>query len=315
MIEMRMKPLYDNIRLNCMILADTHIDEKHPMPWLPMLKLKQALKDSENSKAPVDALVIVGDTTSRGSRANWEMTKECFKKYTPAKNILLAIGNHDTWNDDGCDRALEEYRRACADIGAQGDKKVYFSKVINGYHLIFLGSENDIGCCASISDEQLDWFEDEMKKADESGKPVFVFCHQSLNQRHGLPKSGSREKREDLPPWEDGVGDASDRIAEIMHAHKNVYYFSGHSHMGLCGEKQKAKEGYSSFETEGDIELINLPSLACGNHSGETPKNSIGVQLEVYENKVVIRPRYYTTKSWFTKVKIRNGKPYFEKDI
>lgn len=106
----RMKPLYDGIKLNCTIVSDTHIDERHPMPWLPKFNLRKALKDSKKSSAPVDAFLTVGDTTSRGSDNNWKMTAECFKRVpNAAKNVILTIGNHDCWNDDGFDIAMKNY--------------------------------------------------------------------------------------------------------------------------------------------------------------------------------------------------------------
>lgn len=310
----RISPLYDNIRLNCTIVSDTHIDIEHPMPWFPKMKLKKALKDSKSSTEPVDAFIVVGDTTSHGSDINWKMTKECFDKVPgAAKKNLLTVGNHDGWNDDGYDAAEKNYFKYFELICGDKIKKPYFSYKINGISLIFLGNESASGCEAFISDEQLEWFENEMNAA-EADKPVFVFCHQSLNQKHGLPRTWSAKEDPDADPMEGGIGITSEKVEAIMKIHKNVYYFSGHSHMGLCGENTLKAEGYSSFESEGGLTLINLPSLACGNHHGETPKNGIGVQLEVYDDKVVIRPRKFRG-GWNKKIVIKDGKPYFEAKI
>ncbi len=311
----KMKPLYDNIKLNCTIVSDTHIDEKHPFPWLPKWRLRQALADSKNSLSPVDVFLTVGDTTSRGSDNNWKMTKECFDKIPgAAKKIILTIGNHDGWNDDGFDAAVKNYRKYYELICKDKRDNPYFSYVINGYHMIFLGTDSDSGCEAAISSAQLEWFSDEMKKAGNSGKPVFVFCHQSLNQKHGLPLTWSEdEKYETLS--EGGVGEKSEEIEKILKAYKNVYYFSGHSHMGLCGENSFKKNGYASFEKEEMLNLINLPSLACGNHHGECKSFCVGVQLEVYDDKVVIRPRSFKRRQWVKAVSIKDGKPYLEENI
>lgn len=311
----KMKPLYDGIKLNITIVSDTHIDEKHPFPWLPPWRLRQALKNSKNSAAPVDVFMTVGDTTSRGSDINWKMTKECFDRVPDAaKKIILPIGNHDGWNDDGFDAAIKNYCRYYELICGDKREKPYFSYVINGYHIICLGTDSDSGCDAAISDGQIEWFTDEMKKAGDSGKPVFVFCHQSLNQKHGLPRTW--DAKEDYENLEDGgIGERSDEIEKILKAYKNVYYFSGHSHMGLCGESTLKQEGFSSFEKEGDLNLINLPSLACGNHHGESKAFCVGVQLEVYDDKVVIRPRNMKKHSWIKTVPIKNGKPYLEEKI
>lgn len=311
----RMKPLYDGIKLNCTIVSDTHIDEKHPYPWLPKWRLKHALKNAKNSVSPVDVFLTVGDTTSRGSDANWKMTKECFDKVpNAAKKIILPIGNHDGWNDDGFDAAIKNYCRYYEIICGDKREKPYFSYVVNGYHMVFLGTDSDSGCEASLSDEQMEWFSSEMKKASESGKPIFVFCHQSLNQKHGLPKTWDRSEEYDTLA-DGGIGERSEEIEKILKSYKNVYYFSGHSHMGLCGENSLKNNGFSSFEKEDGLNLINLPSLACGNHHGENRAFCVGVQMEVYEDKVVIRPRDMKNRRWIKSVSVRNGKPYLEEKI
>lgn len=310
----RMKPMYDGIRLNCTIVSDTHIDHKHPFPWLPPWRMKQVISDSEKSKAPVDVFLTVGDTTSRGSELNWQMTEECFKNRHPAKQVIFAIGNHDTWHDDGFEAAIENYRKYTEIICGKRRETPYFSEVINGYYFIFIGTDEDSGCEASLSEEQLQWFENEMNAAGKSGKPIFVFCHQSLNERHGLPRTW--DVKEDYEhSWDGGIGESSERVEKILRSQKHVYYFSGHSHMGLGGEELFKKEGYASFEETDGLTLINLPSLACGNHHGEDKSFCLGLQLEAYDDRVVIRPRSFKLHTWNRKVKIKNGKPYWEDRI
>ncbi len=306
------KPLYDNVRLNCTIVSDTHIDINHPFPWLPKHFLKQGIAQAQHSKSRVDAFITIGDTTSRGNETNWGLTEQCFKGRNPADKIILTIGNHDTWNDDGYGAAIKCYYDYTERICGVKRQKPYFTEIINGYHFIFLGSEGESGCGALITDEQLAWFGNEMDKAGESGKPIFVFCHQSLNQRHGLPLTWDADESA-TDPMEGGIGESSDKVAEILKSYKNVWYFSGHSHMGLGGEQRKKEHGYASFDTEDGLELVNLPSFACGNHHGDDNNFGIGVQLEVYDDKVVLRPRSYFKHCWNKKVIIKDGKPYFEK--
>lgn len=311
----RMKPLYGNVKLYCTVVADSHIDIKNPTPWYPKLMLKRALKDCECTKPASDAFIIVGDTTSLGCKVNWDLTRDCFNKVKPKTKILFCIGNHDCWNEDGgFEAARKEYFSAVKDICGVERSRMYFSEVINGYSLIFLGNEADSGCGARISDEQIEWFKGEMAKGGESGKPIFVFCHQSINGRHGLPRTFDKSES-DTGPMDGGVGEKSDEIDAVMHQYKNVFYFSGHSHMGFAGENKAKNENYSSFEVDGTVTYINLPSLSCGNHHGEVASNRSGSQLEVYEDKVVIRPRLHFSGSWLKKAIIKDGKPYFETKI
>lgn len=306
-----MNYLHDNIKLCATIVSDTHIDEKHPIKILPMYHLIRSLKDAKKNGA--DAFITVGDTTSRGSSINWKMTRNCFKKVPDAaKKIILTIGNHDGWNDEGFDSAIKEYYSAYNDICSRKIDTPYFSEVINGYYFICIGTDSDSGCEAELSDIQMNWFRNKMKKAAETEKPIFVFCHQSLNQRHGLPRTWDRHEDPNRPLDDGGIGKRSDEVADILKQYKNVFYFSGHSHMGLCGEDMKKEEGYSSFEEEDGVTLINLPSLSCGNHHGEIQKTGIGLQLEIYEDKVILRPKNFISGKFITKLNIKNKKPYYE---
>lgn len=303
--------LHKDIKLSATIVSDTHIDEKHPVKIIPMYQLIRALKNAKSINA--DAFITVGDTTSRGSKINWDMTRSCFRRVPDAaKKIILTIGNHDGWNDDGFDSAINEYYSAYNDICARKITTPYFSEVINGYYFICIGTDSDSGCEAELSDTQMDWFRNEMDKAGKTEKPIFVFCHQSLNQRHGLPRTWDRVEDPNRPLDDGGIGARSDEVAEILKKHKNVFYFSGHSHMGLCGEDMMKNEGYSTFEDEDGLTLINLPSLSCGNHHGEIQKLGMGVQLEVYEDRVILRPKSFISGRFITKLNIKNKKPYYE---
>lgn len=309
-----MSYLNDKIKLCATIVSDTHIDENHPTKIIPMYILMKALKGAK--KANSDAFITVGDTTSRGSRINWDMTRSCFRRIPDAaKKIILTIGNHDGWNDNGFDDAVKEYYSAYEDICHRKINTTYFSEILNGYYFICIGTDSDSGCEAEISDKQMTWFRNEMEKAGATNRPVFVFCHQSLNQRHGLPRTWDRHEDPNRPLTDGGIGDRSDEIADILKKYKNVFYFSGHSHMGLCGEDMKASEGYSTFEEEDGLTLINLPSLSCGNHHGQLQGLGIGLQLEVYEDKVILRPKNYISGRFITKLNIKNKKPYYELSI
>ncbi len=306
------KNLYKNIKLCAEIVSDVHLDVKHLFPQIPFKIFCFALKASNRCNA--DALITVGDTTSRGNKVNWDYARTAIKKYPKnAKNIILTVGNHDCWSDgeDEYAAGIGEYYSACRDIMGRELTKPYFVTYINGYSFICLGNESDMGCDADISDTQLMWLKTELSKATQDGKPAFVFCHQSLNGRHGLPRTWDKEEK-DWAPQEGGVGAKSDEIAAILKSFKNVFYFSGHSHMGLSGEEMQIKEGYSTFQCENGLHLINLPSLCCSNHHGNKNGLGIGMQLEIYDDRVCIVPENFLFGKTIKSVKIKNGKPYYE---
>lgn len=306
-----MKTLYNNPILTATIVSDTHIDKNHKIKILPMYLLMRSLYDAKKNKS--DAFITVGDTTSRGCKENWELVRACFSKVPHAADkIILTLGNHDGWNDDGFDTAINEYYSAYKDICSREIKAPFFAENIKGYSFICIGTDSDSGCEAALSDEQITWFENEMEKASLGGKPIFVFCHQSLNQRHGLPRTWDRHEDPNRPLNEGGIGESSETIEKILKKYKNVFYFSGHSHMGLCGEDMKKAEGYSSFEEEDGVTLVNLPSLSCGNHHGEIQKIGLGIQLEIYSDRVVLRPKSTVSGKFVKNINIKDKKPYYE---
>lgn len=310
----RMKTLYDNPIFTAAVVSDTHVDIKNPFKWFPMLMLKFALRDAQKSVRPLDCFISCGDTTSRGHEQNWDIAKECFDKYeNPAENIILTIGNHDGWNDKAFAEAKRVYLEYFEKICKKKQDRTYFSYDINGCKLIFLGNEDNSGCDAQISDEQIEWLKAELENADKS-KPILVFCHQSFNQKHGLPATWEKEIK-DWPINEGGIGERSDEIEHILKSYKNVYYFSGHVHMGFSGENSYKNKGYSSFEEDGSLTRINIPSLSAGNHHGENNSCCTGLIIEIYENKIVLRPRNFRKRRFIKSFPIRNGKPYYEKGI
>lgn len=297
--------------LTATIVSDVHMDFSNPNIKLLLYGFKCALKATKSSGA--DAFITVGDTTSHGVRANWDYARSCFNEVKNcAENIILTVGNHDCWSDGDDEYAsgIGEYYNAVKDIAGISLKKPYYSTVIKGYSFICLGNESDAGCEANISDEQLAWLKKELEKATQGGKPAFVFCHQSLNGRHGLPRTWDKNER-DWSPETGGVGEKSEELAALLKSFKNVFYFSGHSHMGLCGEDMLKREGYSSFELEDGLHRVNLPCLSRVNHHGEIKGRGIGLQLEVYENKVILRPKNYITGKWIKQLNIKGGKPYY----
>lgn len=76
----------------------------------------------------------------------YERAEEAFSKYSPAENIILAVGNHDTWNDEideeheyeESKKLFIEYNKKIADRELD---KFYYSTVVNGYTFIVLGAD------------------------------------------------------------------------------------------------------------------------------------------------------------------------------
>ena len=289
-------------------ISDTHIDEKTNMFCAGVLK--SGLSDMEKAQDRLDALVFDGDITNHGYIKQWDIFSSAVSQYDTADNLFLVIGNHDTWGPNRedftnpVDGVLPTFIKYNKEIAGRDIDKMYYSDILNGYYFIALGSESD-STCAYLSDEQLNWFDGEMAKAARTGLPIFVFCHQSVNQTHGLPYNWELNKND--PPDEGGIGDQSDAVVEILKKYDNVFYFSGHIHAGFKNEGSKIGVKYSSVEyiennNGNNITLINIPCFANPDISrGGHIANGCGWVVEAYNEKVLLRARNFTAGTWLTK--------------
>lgn len=286
------KPLYDDCKLNFAAFSDVHMTDEQAR--VDMLKF--GLQDMQNSDYPLDLIIGTGDLTDHGEPEEWANLEKAFADYTPAKNIILAQGNHDTWTgDDDYTLSRELFIEYNEKIAGREIDEVYYSTKVNGYTFIVLGSEED-HTYAYMSDTQLDWLANEMETASKDGLPIFVICHWPLNQTHGLPETWGED---DMEPDDGGIGDQSARVEEILKSYENVIMISGHIHSGFSNDRQEDINGYVSIESDGSFHSVNLPSYMYMTIRGRIA-NGTGYTFEVYEDTVEIRARSYSAGVWYT---------------
>ncbi|MBQ4603801.1 MAG: metallophosphoesterase [Clostridia bacterium] len=279
-------------KLNMAVVSDIHMTDE----TYRALTLEFGLSDMENSLYPIDALVATGDLTDHGEKQEWENLAATFAKYNPAKNIILAQGNHDTWTeDDGYALAKEYFIEYSTEITGREIEHEYYSEKINGYTFIVLASEDD-RTSMFMSEEQLAWLETEMEKASKDGLPIFVVSHWPINQSHGLPETWGDSEPE---PDDGGIGDQSAQVEAILKKYDNVFLLSGHIHNGFVKEGQENVYGYTSIESDGSFHSINLSQFMYPTIRGRVA-NGTGFMIEVYDDRVEIRPRSFTAGVWYT---------------
>ncbi len=283
----------EEILLNFAAISDVHMKED----LARMQMLKCSLFDMANAQSELDALVLTGDITNHGLTEEYENLKKAFEACSPAKDILMAVGNHDTWTDDD-DRyepAKENFVKYSKEITGRELTECYYSTEINGYTFIVMASEGT-NVAAYISDTQLQWLRAEMDKAAEKGLPIFVISHWPIAQSHGLPETWGEE---DEPNILDGsLGDQNYAVEEILKDYKNVFMISGHIHNGFVNDSQSFLYGYTSVESDGSFHSINLPSFMYPASRGNF-MNGCGYSIEVYEEEVVVRARNFTGGVWY----------------
>lgn len=273
----------DNLQISFTVISDGHLEgnegQKHD-------NYGEGFCDMASAEVMSDALVMVGDNTMNGQAVETSMLYGLMRKYNKIENVLMAVGNHDicpgehnTGDYDKLKQRFIDYNNAFLDHQIEN---LYHSQVIDGYHFIILSSDCDAGIQQYLSPEQLEWLDAELQSAAESGKPVFLFSHWPLN---------------DVFPdvWAEGhVGEQSDELHALLTKYENrIFYFTGHLHMGLF------ENGYGIKE-DGQITYINVPSFGSDNTDGDADvqDTGLGLQVEVYENEVVVRVRNFVQHEW-----------------
>lgn len=282
----------EDIRLNFVAISDVHIRED----FSRRLLLSNGIADMENSQNELDALVLTGDITDHGLAEEYENLKTAFDGTAPAKEILMAVGNHDTWTDedDRYEPAKENFVKYSKEITGRELTECYYSTEINGYTFIVMASEGT-RVAAYISEAQLQWLRAEMDKASEKGLPIFVISHWPLAQSHGLPETWGEEEPDIL---DGSLGDQSAAVEEILKDYENVFMISGHVHNGFVNESQAPLYGYTTVESDGSFHSINLPAYMFPSARGMF-MNGCGYSVEVYDEEVVFRARNFSSGTWY----------------
>lgn len=282
----------NNCRLNFAAISDIHMTDEA----LRSMMLSFGLNSMQNSDYRIDALVCSGDLTDHGEKEEWDNLASTFAKYSPANNIILAQGNHDTWTeDDGYALARDYFIEYNEKITGRKIENEYYSTKINGYTFIVLGSETD-RTSAYFSDAQLAWLEAEMEKAAADDLPIFVVSHWPINESHGLPETWGDDEPE---PDDGGIGDQSAAVESILKKYDNVFMISGHLHNGFVNENQVETYTYNSVESDGSFHSINLSPYMYMTIRGRV-SNGTGLMIEVYDETVEIRARSFSAGVWYT---------------
>lgn len=282
----------DDCKLLVEMISDTHLEEKELFrQWF----LKRGLKNLEKADVDIDAVVVAGDLTNYADEPSLAKYYEIIKKYSPAPVVSVA-GNHDI-NHAG-DRNVTNISREEAKanfirynneyMGTDHEDN-YYSTEIKGYKFIVLGDIVYNGGnwdSATLGDEQIAFLDRELASAD--GKPVFVCCHWPMDGMNG---------QDTIWPGSGILLDVNP-IKEVLEKYDNVFYVSGHMHSGIKSLAVDEKYDLASVEKSNGVTYINLPTYGIVNIFGIT-WSATGMQVEVYDDEVVIRPRNFMTNKWF----------------
>ncbi len=227
-----------------------------------------------------DAVLLLGDIAENGLKEEYQLV---FDGLSGIDTRYIAItGNHDIrlrLYSQSSDR-FKEFANALN--GDESMTEMHHSEVINGYKFITLGSDKTMFEEAYLSQEQLDWLDDELHA--ENGNLTFVLCHQPLKLTHGLPDTWNSPSE-----TAGSIGDQNDQLFEILNKYENVVFLTGHLHTGFADFLYEIKDG---------VHLVNVPSFTIENKSGEYNEAGLGFIAEVYEEEVIFRARDFAKGIW-----------------
>ncbi len=263
------------LRLQLSVISDVHMES---FTYNRYRIFAAALRDIARTKTQSNALVLVGDNTMNGQFYEYTMLYGLLSRYNRTNDLLVAMGNHDLNRSTyTTEEAIARHNLFYQSHTGRANGKPYYALELNGYFCIVLGDElPQEDTRATITQAQLDWLAQTMECAGQSGKPIFVFCHQPLN--HTFPWS-----------W-GGLGEQSEAVRGIINKYKNVFFFSGHLHNDAVS--LRIMRGLEADVGGQDVTYIDLPTL-----TGD-PLGGAGYQVEVYDNKVLLRGRLFSAGTW-----------------
>lgn len=271
----------ENIIFNAALIADIHSQSQYFDSRSKDIR-KIMCGISQTNSVP-DALIIAGDISNASDAKEYRMLEWSMDTFNKIPNIIPATGNHDVRARDSYEEAIGNFFDFASFCGVK-TSKAYYSTQIKGYPFIVLGSESQVSIEADISDEQVEWFENQLVEAQKTSKPIFIVSHQAMYNSHNLIYNPEAEKN-----W--GLGDKSDEIEAIIRKYVPsyscpVFFISGHLH-------------YTFDEYTVDTRFcenlccISLPSVT------KTDDGGLGMSLEVYPDKIILKSRNFLTMENF----------------
>ncbi len=239
-----------------------------------------ACMDLKNAQYDYDAVLLLGDVAENGLTEEYQLVLDGLSGINT--RYIAITGNHDIrlrLYSQSSERFSEFANELNND---ESMTSMHHAEVINGYKFITLGSDKTMFEEAYLSQEQLDWLDDELHSAD--GKLTFVLCHQPLKLTHGLPDTWNSPSE-----TAGSVGEQNDALLEIMSKYDNVVFITGHLHTGFTDFLYENKNG---------VHLVNVPSFTIENKTGDYNEAGLGFIAEVYKNEVIFRARDFAKGIW-----------------
>lgn len=257
------------------VITDTHVTANADHEY--NRNLDKALKDIIAHTSGSSGIMHVGDLTDHGFIEEYEELNriiEANKEGLP--DIRYTVGNHDV--------AFGHWASRLGNYTAHtGMKGAYHDHWIDGYHYIFLGTEQGLEKFCHLTQEQLDWLDVKLGEEATAARPVFVFLHQPLMDT----VAGSLKAQD----WYGVVQDTELKL--VLSKYPQAIMFSGHTHWQL-------EAGHTIFDGLGETAtMFNAASVAyLWTDEDAYLAGSQGFYVEIYADKVLVKGRDFAAGSW-----------------
>lgn len=221
--------------LRFMVVSDIHYQNTQGREQERMkraLKLARKISESHETYKKLDAVYVVGDFATSGSREQMLDFKDTLDKgLKPETQRTLMMASHEFHGENGEEGALERF----AEIY---NVPVDNHKVINGFHFISITTTH--GC--DFDEKKVAFAAEELKKARKADpkKPIFFFQHPHISGT----VSGS-------------INWGEDALYSTLMNYPQVIDFSGHSHAPVNDPRSIHQKHFTSLGT-GSISYTEL---------------------------------------------------------
>lgn len=251
----------DELITSFAVVSDIHVETNNPESYQNFSDVLNGIKAGED----VDTVIYTGDNVMNGQVLEDFFFYSGLRAVMPAKNNLVVLGNHDVGNGEGDYNELrQKFIINNALYLGNFMKTDYYYRVIDGCYIVVLSSEDSGASGAYMTEEQFNWLEGVLKKAEAEDAPVFVFNHFPIRYLCGISPA---------------------RLAALLSDYNVELFVHGHIHDDM---------GADNFYTAYGIDCVNLPRVteAVDYAPGD------GIVVEVYEDEIVVRARDFVKGEW-----------------
>lgn len=246
--------------LRFMVVSDVHYpdnDSPEKERMKNAIKYAYEIAESSDTYKKLDALYVVGDFATSGSRKQMLDFKATLdENLKPETQYVLMMASHEYHGENGEEGAIERFTEIYNGMPLDDHK------VINGFHFISLSTTH--GC--DFDEKKLNFAAAELKKArkDRPNAPIFFFQHPHITDT----VSGSIY-------W------ADEKLYPLLMHYPQVIDFSGHSHVPINDPRSIHQKHFTSLGT-GSLSYFELDEFdKC--YGTCPPKNHDCAQMLIVE--------------------------------